>query len=105
MGGRGEQARMPGTVGLAAWALTSCLPRSAQVCSDLARLWPQIPYIGRHHMLDVLDLSGADPLCQQHEDRLRNALDRGKVIKALIASQLQLDAGEELLFLAYAQRL
>src|SRR5712692_9389552 len=54
----------------------SGLLRSAQVCSGLLRSRPQLPYLGRHHMLDVLDLSGADPLRQQHEDCPRNALDR-----------------------------
>ncbi len=53
----------------------------------------------------VLDLSGADPLRQQHEDCLRNALDRDEVVEALIAPQLQLDAGQELHFLTYAHRL
>src|SRR5260221_7409844 len=90
----------PGSVGFDLVPAQVC-----QVCPGLLRLWPQLPYIGRHHMLDVLDLSGADPLRQQREDCLRNALDRDKVINALIASQLQLDAGQELLFLTYAQRL
>ena len=52
-------------------------------------------------MLDVLDLSFGDTLFQHHEDCTGNPLR----IDAVIAPELLLDAGQELLFMAYSQRL
>jgi len=56
-------------------------------------------------MPDIVNFSGADSLFEQCEDCPRNLLDSAWVIDKIIALQLLPDVFQELLFVAYMQRL
>jgi len=58
--------------------------------------WPQVSYLSQQDVLHILDLARAHTLLQHGEDGTGEPLR----IDAFVASELLLDAGQELLYMA-----